>query len=110
MNWCGSAGTDLFPGDNMYDSISRIYSTGGLDPVKSTDKGKKDERVKSNSPAARLVPDMRDSIEISEEGRNALKTMGSEGRVEVPEEVKSQINDSWYSAGIALAFESEDKV
>ncbi len=94
----------------MYDSISRIYSAGGIDPVKSTDNAKKDGRVKSNSPAARLVPDMRDSIEISDEGRNALKTMGSEGKVDIPDEVKSQITNSWYSAGIALAFDSEDNV
>jgi hypothetical protein len=96
----------------MVDKISRIYGSGSLQPTPQPPKSKKSEKTESSAPArrpnpaARLVPDLKDRVEISEEGRAAARAMGASEDVKLPEGTTEAVSSSWYSTGYAYALDT----
>ncbi len=99
----------------MVGEITEAYRNGGLLPTKPSGKSERSESSKPrNSPAERVatqaaVPELRDRVEISDEGRQAAKTAGATADKEIPAETRETIEQSWYDGGIQNAISSLDK-
>ena len=96
----------------MVDGISRVYANQ-IQPVKPAQSVEKKDSVKverRKEGAGTLVPDLKDKVEISEEGRKASKTLNIDHRVSVDKENVDAIQDNWYSAGYRMAVEESDQV
>ena len=95
----------------MVDKIAGIYS-GQAQPTPQPSKSRKTEKTESSAPsrpstvAARLVPDMHDRVEISEEGRAAARAMGASEDVKLPEGTTEAVTSSWYSSGYKYALDT----
>lgn len=100
----------------MVNRINQLY-TGPSGPVTPSNKpthethAKQEESslpVSKNSipVAARLIPHLKDTIEISEAGRAAASIEEAEGAEEgIAETHRTAISKGWYSAGYLAALE-----
>ena len=103
----------------MVDRIGRLYTdpAGPVQPTgKPTQQGKEVAKTAPERPvrdlpvAARLLPDLQDRVEISEEARAAAQTEEvNGGEIGVSDARRKAISDSWYAAGYAYALELIDK-
>lgn len=92
------------------DRIGEIYA-GSVGPVNPTGKPGKGEVVRHEpeTHAAKLIPKLKDRVEISEEGRKAAEAQGLAAGEQVPEETRETIEGSWYAAGYGFALETVDR-
>lgn len=95
----------------MIDGISRIYHdqvrpAPGVDPA-----GKKAPvPARQSSEAGRPVPDLKDKVEISEQGRKAAEALGAGEKSVVPGKTLDTITGGWYRTGFRLALEEADSL
>lgn len=101
-------------GDDMVNDISRIYGPGSAQPSKPAPKPEKTERSErsdaperpsgsSTNPAARMITDLQDKVEISEAGRQAAASKDASLDPGLPEGTVESIQSSWYSVGFQAA-------
>lgn len=90
----------------MVDGISRIYSSQiqPTKPAKSSEK-KESTPVRSEDRLARLVPDLKDKVEISAEGREAARTHAVGSEFGPPQGDMDAIVRNWYAVGYRMAVE-----
>ncbi len=99
----------------MGDLIKAIYGNG-LQPIRSTertqkpDKGERssDAPTKREGIAAGLVPDLRDKVEISEEGRKAARAGTKLDEPALPNETTQAVTDNWLSVGYQISRDTLD--
>ena len=90
----------------MVDGISRIYSNQ-IQPTKPA----KSSEKKSSAPAngeerlSQLVPDLKDKVEISAEGREAARAHAVGSDFELPAGDLDAVTRNWYSVGYRMAVE-----
>ncbi|HEB83777.1 MAG TPA: hypothetical protein ENI92_02120 [Bacteroidetes bacterium] len=94
----------------MVDRISTVYKAGAIQPPKPPEKSEKGERAEapasSRTPAARLVPDLKDKVEISDKAREAARMQGLTNEPVVPQQDVEAIRSGWYAAGYKQALQS----
>lgn len=105
----------------MVNRINRLYS-GPSGPVSPTNKpthethASKDDAAlpvsKSSIPlAARLIPHLKDTVEISDAGREAARVEEADGGEEgIAETHRKAISNGWYSAGYLAALDQVENV
>jgi len=104
-------GADVAMETVMFDQISRIYGPGELLPLKPTEKTTKKTTEKSESlrGTERLLPDLKDRVEISEEGLKAAKLSLLSEESPVSSETTQAIQDNWYRVGYKIASQELSK-
>ncbi len=95
----------------MFDGISRIYS-GQLQPIKPNQQTDKKDPVSAGtkSEVSSLVPELKDKVEISDEGRRASKTGGLIIETTLPPEDFKAVTENWYSTGYRIAQDLSDSM
>ncbi|MDP8208010.1 MAG: hypothetical protein P9L92_15200 [Candidatus Electryonea clarkiae] len=88
----------------MVNGISRVYSNQIQQAkVKETSDKKVPARSESRQSVERLLPDLHDKVEISDEGRKAAATGSVTAENNVSKEDVEAIGDNWYGAGYRMA-------
>ncbi len=92
----------------MVDRITQLYGVNKTPIAKKPNSVERSEKRRESSVAARLLPDLEDKVEFSEEGLRAARSFTSEGEMSVPSETRQTIENNWYADGIRMAYESLD--
>jgi hypothetical protein len=91
----------------MVDRVSRLYDTSPAQPPERAKAAERAERAeRRTNMAARMIPDLQDKVEISEEGRAAAANLTVDQEVTVPDETRRAITGNWYSTGFQMAMEA----
>ncbi|MBD3165071.1 hypothetical protein GF324_00565 [bacterium] len=99
--------TRTFDGEIMVDRVSGLYNTPAPKPPERSKSAERAERAeRATNMAARMIPDLQDKVEISEEGRAAAADLVVDEEKGVPDETRRAITGNWYSAGMRMAMET----
>ena len=91
----------------MVNKISSDYSkqVQNLQPTQ-TEKSDKASGTPRKRRIEKFVDEFRDSVDISKEGREALRVSSQMSEGGISEEDRNTIRDNWTSVGIKLAMEN----